>query len=339
MFRSRHKTSRVQTSDMNLPTSMMRAANEGNVERIRTLLHGGVSARCRVGHGSHGMIKHAAVNGEIEAVVVLLEAGADIDARGVDGSTALYFACIAFEPEMVDFLISNGASLVGPYCGTTLLMETMSMFLPCNVMDESKLKVVMSLLSAGQAVYGPSPYHSSALEEAVCAKHFSIPRPFQMRLLDLFLEFHVNVNEQDAYGRTALHHAAMLNDFDVIVCLLKAGVDVFTVDNYNLTAEDILVQSGGICEQRVDDWSVFAHPVQDFRGMLLLKEVALMVTKTWKMHQFSMGLHKRSFLSHVQVLSMEHIHHNFDVKAAETENEKEIESIVALQMVHRGGVG
>jgi len=57
------------------------------------------------------------------------------------------------------------------------------------------------------------------------------------------------------------------------------------------------------------------------------------------MHQFSMGLHKRSFLSHVQVLSMEHIHHIFDVKAAETENEKEIESIVALQMVHRGGVG
>jgi hypothetical protein len=99
------------------------------------------------------------------------------------------------------------------------------------------------------------------------------------------------------------------------------------------------VQNGGICEQRVDDWSVFAHPVQDFRAMLLLREVALMVTKTWKMHQFSMGLHKKSFRSHVHVLSMEHIHHIFDVKAAETENEKEIQSIVALQMVHRGGVG
>ena len=313
---------------------MMMAALEGNVPRMRQLMHNGVAAWCRAGFQLHGMIKYAAVRGHINAIRFLIEEGADLDARGTDGSTALYSACIAFEPEAVDFLISKKASMVGEYDGTTLLRGTMSMFLPCWPMDESKLKVVSSLLSAGQVVYGPSVYYKSALQEAVCAPYFSIPRPFQIRLLDLFLEYGADVNEQDTRERTALHHAAMLNNFEATVWLLKAGVDIFTVDNSNLTAAEVFKESGKICERNAD------YAKKDFRVILLLREVAERVDdRWWRMHQFSMGLHKRSTKSPVQILSMEHIHSIFNVKVPETEQEKEMEKMVALQMKHRALVG
>ena len=323
---------------MNLPDMMMRAAVQGNVELIRRLLNGGVSAKCTDTLQQYGMIKYAAANGHIDVMRILLEWGADIDARGPGGETALFFACITFELEAVDFLISNNASLVGSTM-VPLLKAILDSCIPGDVMDESKFKVVVSLLSAGEVIYGPSPYYESALKEVIGRKDGSISHLFQIRLLELFLKSDVNVNEQDEYGRTALHHASILNNLEATVCLLKAGVGIFTVDNIGCTAEDVFPPNGEIYEQRDNDDEQSDNDVEkDFRVILLLKEVAMRVTDTWKMKQFSMGLHRRS-VSPIQALSIEHIHHIFNVKVPETEHEKEIEKLVAVQMVHRDGAG
>jgi len=52
----------------------------------------------------------AAIWGDVEAARVLLDHGADIDARGEDGDTPLHRAAAAGKQAMVSFLISRGAN-------------------------------------------------------------------------------------------------------------------------------------------------------------------------------------------------------------------------------------
>ena len=99
------------------------------------------------------------------------------------------------------------------------------------------------LLSAGAVVYEHGEHCRSALVEIVRASQSSIPPPFQLRVFDLLVEFGANVNEQDDEGRTALHHAALVNNSELALRLLKAGVDKDTVDNYGKTAAEYCVPS------------------------------------------------------------------------------------------------
>ena len=54
----------------------------------------------------------AALWGELEMATVLLDAGADIDARGEDDYTPLHYAIEQEKPEVAELLIARGANLL-----------------------------------------------------------------------------------------------------------------------------------------------------------------------------------------------------------------------------------
>ena len=83
----------------------------GDVERARELLAAEADlAATRVPEEAR-LLPDLAASGSIPAVRLLLEAGADLSARGLDGGTALHQAAWFAQPEMAHFLIEAGAPL------------------------------------------------------------------------------------------------------------------------------------------------------------------------------------------------------------------------------------
>jgi ankyrin repeat protein len=87
-----------------------RAAAEGNLERARRLIREGaaVDAFDPIGYTP---LHHAVRNGWFEMVRLLLDAGADINARqpGAKGITPLAVATAGASPRMAEFLLQFGA--------------------------------------------------------------------------------------------------------------------------------------------------------------------------------------------------------------------------------------
>ena len=300
------------------------AAGGGNVGLVRRCLaEGGTSASALGGIGSYPVLKHAAVNGHLHVMEVLLRHGADIDGHGPDGRTALHFAAVTFQLEALEFLLGRGARVsVAAKCGATPLQGALGMFLPGCMMNERKLAVVQRLLEAGAAVYGHSEHHLSALAEMVRAPDFSVPRPLQLRAFDLLVAHGAAVDERDRDMRTVLHYASRANNFEIVLRLLKLGADVTAVDLSGETAADAAGrQSGRRCE---DD---------DARVGALLRGVHRRVRDRPKMHAFCMGLRALDTeRCSVPLLSTELVREIFGVRKPETAFEREVEALAEVQL-------
>ena len=75
-------------------TSLMRAALDGNTERVKKLIHQGAGINQRDDNGRTALM-FAVINAHYETMKVLLEYGADVSARSSKGGTALMGAALA----------------------------------------------------------------------------------------------------------------------------------------------------------------------------------------------------------------------------------------------------
>ncbi|MGH9969009.1 MAG: ankyrin repeat domain-containing protein [Pyrinomonadaceae bacterium] len=75
-------------------TRLMRAALDGNTERIRELIHQGVDINQRDDNGRTALM-FAVINAHYETMNLLLEYGADVNAASNKGGTALMGAASA----------------------------------------------------------------------------------------------------------------------------------------------------------------------------------------------------------------------------------------------------
>lgn len=90
------------------PTALVKAASDGNLGLIRTLLTKGVVLDEE--HGCRALVG-AAGEGHPEIVKFLLEKGVDINAENEDGRTALMLAAIRGQVEIVRLLLDRGADV------------------------------------------------------------------------------------------------------------------------------------------------------------------------------------------------------------------------------------
>jgi len=91
------------------------AAKAGDTNRLKDLLANGwwgrpadVNARDRLGDAP---LHHAALQGRVEAVSVLLAAGADMHARNHRGHTPLHLGALSGDSQIVELLVSGGADV------------------------------------------------------------------------------------------------------------------------------------------------------------------------------------------------------------------------------------
>lgn len=156
--------------------SMYSAIGPGHREIVRLLLENGADVNAR--GGRHGTaLRYASSCGHRDIVLLLLENGADVNAQDYTHGTALYSASYNGHRETVRLLIENGANV--------------------NAQDVR---------------------HSTPLQAASCSGHYETVR--------LLLEEGADVNARSGKFYTALQAASFSGHRETVRLLLEKGADV-----------------------------------------------------------------------------------------------------------------
>lgn len=223
-----------------------------------------VALKYAMADGDKALVK-ASMDSTPEVLYLLLNAGADINAKGLHGDSPLIAALMKRKLLNARFLLENGAlvnsselySIGGPCrgyvttlghfggreqirnlllefgadiekkgrAGRTPLMEM--------VLEQRRLDGIKALLDLGANINTTDPYGKTPLM-ASADKYYSLS------ILDLLLQYDsIDVNKQNIFGWTALHYAARTGKREIVEKLLDADASP-TIKNYKLkTAADI----------------------------------------------------------------------------------------------------
>ncbi|XP_043091731.1 caskin-1 isoform X16 [Puntigrus tetrazona] len=211
-------------------------------------------------------LHHAALNGNVEVISLLLESQAIVDIRDQKGMRPLHYAAWQGKSEPMKLLLKSGSSVNGQsdegqiplhlaaqhghYDVSEMLLQHQSN--PCIVDNAGKtpldlacefgrVGVVQLLLSSNMcaALLEPKPGDStdpngtSPLHLAAKNGHIDIIR--------LLIQAGIDINRQTKAG-TALHEAALCGKTDVVRLLLDSGINATVRNTYSQTALDIVYQ-------------------------------------------------------------------------------------------------
>ncbi|MCC7178347.1 MAG: ankyrin repeat domain-containing protein [Acidobacteria bacterium] len=161
--------------------------------------------------GSRSPVADAAQGGDRETVRALLKQGADVNAAQGDGTTALHWAAMKGDAEMVQMLVTAGANLRA----TTRLGSYNPLYLAARGGHSA---AVATLIAAGADVNAGSATGATPLMLAAASG--------DARTVTMLLEGGAAIDAKDtAKGETALMYAAAYNRAEVVKLLLQRGAD------------------------------------------------------------------------------------------------------------------
>lgn len=200
----------------------------------------------------HNLMIHAADNGNLSVLELLIKYGADADygdstvalmTRLFDCSTPLHFAVYHGNVEMVRTLVNLGAR-VNAHCTNDYRTP---LHFAAVVGD---LEMVRILLAAGAEVDGLDDNNRTPLYTAIQWKQKAVMK----ELIDWGAEF----ERRDITGHNGLNFACKVGNLDLVECLLSMGMDVndgckqgfptplhTAAENGRLNIVKYLVQKGG----------------------------------------------------------------------------------------------
>ncbi|XP_072224749.1 caskin-1 isoform X3 [Leuresthes tenuis] len=211
-------------------------------------------------------LHHAALNGNLELISLLLDSQAAVDIRDQKGMRPLHYAAWQGKAEPMKMLLKSGSSVNGQsdegqiplhlsaqhghYDVSEMLLQHQSN--PCIVDNAGKtpldlacefgrVGVVQLLLSSNMcaALLEPKkgdttdPNGTSPLHLAAKNGHIDIIR--------LLIQAGIDINRQTKAG-TALHEAALCGKTEAVRLLLESGINAAVRNTYSQTALDIVYQ-------------------------------------------------------------------------------------------------
>ncbi|KAL2036493.1 hypothetical protein N7G274_010759 [Stereocaulon virgatum] len=158
----------------------------------------------------------AARAGNLQAVQLLLKAGADVNSRLGDESTALQQAIAKCDADLIKLLIEAGADSNEPNAGISA--ETVLQQAAAN----GDIEVVRLLLAHGADINAPAGRHlgKTALQQAAANGDIEVVRLLLAHGAD------INAPACRIWGRTALQAAAANGNIEVVRLLLAHGADI-----------------------------------------------------------------------------------------------------------------
>lgn len=174
----------------------------------------------------------AATRGHLECVQLLLQAGADVNARTKDSYPALVNACFCGHGDVVSALLNAGAdTLVRDYDGSTALAIALeSKNIVCaTILLQSGIDVGVNLVTAR---------NGSALHLAASLAH--------QKCLQMLIRLGADLDARDWEGLTPLMRASVLGNEKAMRMLLKAGADPMKTDNDERTALFYAIPCGNV---------------------------------------------------------------------------------------------
>lgn len=217
------------------------AVSVNNISAVKILLEKGadVNAKDYVGFTPlHNAITFNEHN--LEVVKILLEYGAELEAIDQYGSTPLYRAALSNNFDIVKTLLENGADANGQGPNGNH---------PLNVaVNNNDIDTVKILIEYGAEVNTTNEFGEKLLNQAALSNNID--------MANILIENGADVNAKDGDGATPLHQAAFANSLEIVKILLENGADVnsenkdgFTPQQvaafyYNFEISELLLQKG-----------------------------------------------------------------------------------------------
>ncbi|MEI0747941.1 ankyrin repeat domain-containing protein [Brachyspira pulli] len=167
---------------------------------------------------------------DITITELLIEKGADIEARNVDGINALVYAVSLNDEEMVKFLLEKGAD-----ANTVCEIENEHIYMPptplMNAVYNGNTNIINMLLENGADIN----YTTDEMTPLIYAAYKG-----NTNIINTLLENGVDINYTNYYGMTALMYAASYNQFEAVKILLENNADTSITDENGYTALDLI---------------------------------------------------------------------------------------------------
>jgi ankyrin repeat protein len=212
----------AKISTVNNQTALHLAANNGNLELVKLLIEKGADVNAKTNDDATPL--HVAANNDnLELVKLLIENDADVNAKTNKGATPLHMAAVNGHFDIAKLLIENDAKVNE---------KTNDDATPLHVAaNNGNLELVKLLIENDAdinaktnkgATPGATPLHMAAGNG-----HFDIAK--------LLIENDANVNAKTNKGATPLHWAAENGYFDVAKLLIENDADVNEKTNESAT--------------------------------------------------------------------------------------------------------
>jgi ankyrin repeat protein len=221
------------------------AVDEGDVERVKTLLDRGANVNERGMKGETALMM-AAARGYVDVARVLVKSGADVAATCSAGLTALMSAASARQEEMVTFLLDNGADVnrKGPSGSTALLLAAEGRGGDLSVSDKGLVSIMSALVDKGANVNARDGRGLTVLWFAL--------REGKEAVIKVLLDKGADVNMvAGKAGWTPLMEAVAMGRPSIVKILLEKGADVNAKKN-GVTALNIAKASRTRANKKIE---------------------------------------------------------------------------------------
>ena len=192
-------------------TPLHAAALANARETAEVLLQNGADINAKDDEGDTSLHFAALANAR-ETAEVLLQNGADANAQAKDGTTPLHFAALANACEIAEVLLKSEADINAKAEGGVTPLHFAASANACEIAEV--------LLKSGadintKAENGKTPLHFAASENAC-------------EIAEVLLKSGADINAKAENGVTPLHFAALANACEIAEVLLKSGADINT---------------------------------------------------------------------------------------------------------------
>ncbi|XP_077415593.1 caskin-1 isoform X7 [Vanacampus margaritifer] len=211
-------------------------------------------------------LHHAALNGNMELITLLLESQAAVDIRDQKGMRPLHYAAWQGKAEPMKMLLKSGSSVNvqsdegqiplhlsaqhGHYDVSEMLLQHQSN--PCIVDNAGKtpldlacefgrVGVVQLLLSSNMCVALLEPKKGDTTDPNGTSPLHLAAKNGHIDIIRLLIQSGIDINRQTKAG-TALHEAALCGKTEAVRLLLESGINATVRNTYSQTALDIVYQ-------------------------------------------------------------------------------------------------
>ena len=185
------------------------AIRDNDLTRLQTMLKGGANPNAGDPRGGGTPLMYTAAVGSVEAITLLLDQGADVNAANSVGATALMWA--AADIAKVRLLLARGANVK-----TVSQRGRTALFLAAR--SDRSADIVKLLIAAGADVHAADGAKMTILHSAAWGNDTETIR--------MIVGDGADVNAADFAGFTPLIHAASNRNLDAVRLLLAKGADI-----------------------------------------------------------------------------------------------------------------
>lgn len=200
--------------------NLIAAVMEGSLESVREMIEAGADVNAQVDSGGVTVLMRASALDHTDIVKALIVAGADVNAQNYDGTTALSLA--TSNAEIVNMLVVAGANVntKASIAGTDFTPLSMAVLF-------NRVETVRILILAGADVNARNRTDETVLMDAAYRGYEEIAR--------LLIRAGADVDARDYLASTALMKAASRGHVEITEMLIKANADVNAQDDTGTT--------------------------------------------------------------------------------------------------------